>query len=138
MLDGVQERRSLTAGGDDWPPIKGVLSFILHSGYLVPFVTFRRSGRGGVRSGGPLFWCPFFYPYIGDLWRVTRFFLGGCGWWDPSALVPYPLSLVTVPKSKAKKKGPVWAPIFAAVVVLLFLHGFSFLFALLRLFVCFG
>jgi hypothetical protein len=29
MLDGVQERRSLTAGGDDWPPIK--VSFLLSS-----------------------------------------------------------------------------------------------------------
>jgi hypothetical protein len=93
MLDGVQERRPLTAGGDDWPPIK--VSFLLS---LIPGTCSRLLPSGGrvgmgFPSGGPLFWCPFFYPYIGDLWRVTRFFGAGCGWWDspPCSLLPSPL-----------------------------------------------
>ena len=138
MLDGVQERRALTAGGDDWPPIK--VSFLLS---FIPGTCSRlllSGGRVGMAfgSGGPLFWCPFFYPYIGGPLEGDSVFFGGVWMVGPSGPFPYPLSLVAIPKSTAKKKGPVWAPIFAAVVVLLFLHGFSFMFAVLRFLVCLG
>jgi hypothetical protein len=71
---------------------KGVLSFIPHSGDLFPFATFRRSGRGGVWSGGPLFWCPIFFPYIRGPLEGDSVFLGGVWMVGPSR--PGPFSLI--------------------------------------------
>jgi hypothetical protein len=112
MLDGVQERRTLTAGPDDWPPKK--VSFLLS---IIPGPCPASLPGGPVRmafgpGGGPLKRGPFFYPYIGDCLGKVGFFGGSVCGGILSPLTSHPYPLWPFPKVRPKKKGPKLGPYF--------------------------